>query len=132
GANHVVRSRTNTGEGNHNVVDHLLDLPAQVVGADKLSPFVEWTLTGEKHHPGDISNGHMVIARRLMKTGGIETLDQGVILSECLLWNACRPFLTIGKAVAENPVHFTGIFRRKAMKCPRPCFPPERPRRNDL
>jgi hypothetical protein len=81
-ANHVVRSRANTGQGSDDVADHLLDLRAQVVGADKLSPFVKWTLTSEKHHLGGISNGHMVIPRRLMETGGIDTLDQGVILSE--------------------------------------------------
>src|SRR6266567_931690 len=77
-----VGRRANTGEGSDDVADHLFDLPTQVVGADKLSPFVEWTLTGEKHHRGGISNSHMVIPRRLMETGGIDTLDQGVILSE--------------------------------------------------
>src|SRR5215471_11062889 len=80
-ADHVVRGRAHTGEGSDDVADHLLDLRTQVVGADKLSPFVERTLTGEKHYPGGISHGYMVIPRRLMETGGIDTLDQGVILS---------------------------------------------------
>jgi hypothetical protein len=44
-------------------------------------PFVERTLTGKKHHRGGSNNGHMVIPRRLMETGRIDALDQGVILS---------------------------------------------------
>ena len=90
-ADHVVGSRAHTGEGSEDVADHLLDLCPRVVGADKLSPFVEGTLTGKKHHRGGTSNGHMVIPRRLMETGGIDTLDQGVILSEPRALRVLRP-----------------------------------------
>src|SRR5438105_4314130 len=82
-------------KGSDDTADDLLDLYAQVVGAEKLSPFVEWTLTGEKYHLGGISNGHMVVPRRLMETGRIEALDQGVILAEVQGAESSLPFLPV-------------------------------------